>query len=113
MPYRVRAPLGHRVLAVAAILLILLHFFMYGELYEEILKEGISLKSLGTRRELFANLVMLIAVVGSLLCLASAAIRSFKINENRGYLKSLVLLGMGFAIPPIALMLVWFIGGDV
>lgn len=113
MPYRLGAPLGHRILAVAAILFIVLHFFMYGELYEEILNEGITLNGLGAGRELFANLAMLTVVTGSLLCLISAAIRSFLASEDRGYLTTVGLLVLGLAIPPIGLILVWFIGGDV
>jgi hypothetical protein len=103
---------NHIFLGVLALALVALHVFWFWELYAEIAMEGLTPGSFGQGRLFFANLLIFVAVLGALVCLLYAAIRSFRAGPSSSYLPSLLLMGAGTLAPWFGIALSWFVAGD-
>ena len=73
-PQKGSSRVSHLLIAIVALGLIFQHFLTYGEMYQEIFTEGLSLSGIGTGKVLMANIVIFFSIFGALLISSSRII---------------------------------------
>jgi hypothetical protein len=111
-PHPSKRPIEHLFAGILALALVAVHFAWFYELYLELFTEGLGPNSFGAGQVLAANILLLAGVLAGLACLVWAAVRSWRARHGTTFLPSVALLGLGCALPWIAITVSWLIAGD-